>query len=181
MKLEIEGVRIRLRKLKISDARDIYDNIRDEEVVRWLLRILDPYSFNDALKFIRRTQYRIRKNKGYAFGIVLKETGRVVGVVDLFNIDWENRNAEMGYWLGRRYWNRGLMTEAVKLALKFAFQDLKLHRVSATIFEGNLASRRVLEKAGFKLEGKRREARLKFGRWQNELIYGILKSEYERC
>ena len=74
MKLEIEGVRIRLRKLKISDARDIYDNIRDEEVVRWLLRIPDPYSLNDALKFIRTTQYRIRKNKGY----VLKKTGRVV-------------------------------------------------------------------------------------------------------
>ncbi len=178
MNMELEGDRIKLRKLRLSDARDVYENIKDEEVVRWLLRIPHPYPFNEAIKFIRRTRYRIRKNSGYAFGIVLKDTNKVVGVVDIFNIDWENRNAEIGYWLGKKYWKKGLMSEAVRLILGFAFEELKLHRVSATIFEDNVASKRVLEKVGFKLEGKRREARLKFGKWHNELLYGILESDY---
>ena len=174
---EIEGERIKLRKLKLSDAGDIYNNLNDEEVVRWLLRIPFPYTLGDAVKFIRRTHYRIRKNSGYAFGIELG--GKIIGVVDLFNIDWENRNSELGYWLGRKYWNQGLMTEAVKLILKFAFEDLKLHRVSACLFEDNSASRRVLEKVGFKFEGKKREARLKRGKWYNELLYGILEAEHK--
>ncbi len=179
MKLEIEGDRINLRKLKVSDAEDIYENVKDEEVVRWTLNIPHPYPPNEAVKFIKRTHYKIRKKTGYAFGIVLKETNRVIGVVDIFNIDWENESAEIGYWLGVRYWNRGLMTEAVRLTLKFAFEELKLHRVSATLLEENVASRRVLEKTGFRLEGKRRESRLKFGKWHNELLYGILRPEYE--
>ncbi len=178
MNLELDGDRIKLRRLKLSDAKDIYENIKDEEVIRWLLRIPHPYRLEDAIKFIRGTHYRIRKGKGYAFGILLKETDRVIGVVDIFNVDWESRNADIGYWLGKKYWNKGLMSEAIRLILRFAFEELKLHKISATIFEDNVASRRVLEKVGFKLEGKRREARLKFGKWHNELLYGILESEY---
>jgi RimJ/RimL family protein N-acetyltransferase len=177
--MKSDSERVRLRKLRVSDANDIYENIRDKEVVRWLLSVPHPYSFNDAVRFIRRSQYRVKKNTAHAFGIVLKETNRVIGVVEIFNIDWDNRSADIGYWLGKKYWNRGLMTEAVKLALRFAFKELKLHRLSTTTFEENLASRRVLEKAGFRLEGKKRQSRLKFGEWQNELLYGILESEYQ--
>ena len=72
------------------------------------------------------------------------------------------------------------MTEAVKLVLKFAFEKLKLHRIYANLFEENVASRRVLEKAGFKLEGIMRECRYKYNRWHNELKFGILKKEYEK-
>jgi len=176
---KIEGERIRLRRLKPSDAKDVYENVKDEEVIRWLVNVPYPYPFDEAVKFIRRTRYRLRKRIGFAFGIVLKETNRVIGVVDLFNIDWDSGNAEVGYWIGTRYRNLGLMTEALRLMLKFAFEGLKLQRVSAKVFEENPASKRVLEKNGFKLEGRRRGARLKFGRWHDELLYGILKSDYE--
>ena len=70
------------------------------------------------------------------------------------------------------------MTEAVKLVLKFAFKKLKLHKVYANVFEQNIASRRVLENCGFKLEGVRREHRFKYRKWQNVLEFGILVSEY---
>jgi len=178
-KLEIEGERIKLRKLKLSDASDIYKNLQDREMVKWTLNIPWPYKRKDAIKFIRKTYYRIRKNSGYAFGIVLKEIDKVIGVIDIFNIDWKNKNAELGYWLGKKYWGKGLTTEAVKLMLKFAFEKLKLHRVYAGVFEENIASRRVLEKTGFKLEGIKRECRYRYNKWHNELIFGILKQEYE--
>jgi len=144
-----------------------------------LLNIPWPYKRKDAIKFIRKTHYKIRKNSEYAFGIVLKEIDKVIGVIDIFNIDWKDKNAELGYWLGKKYWGKGLMTEAVKLMLKFAFEKLKLHRVYAGVFEENIASRRVLEKTGFKLEGIKRECRYRYNKWHNELIFGILKQEYE--
>ena len=74
---EIEGERIKLRKLKLSDAEDIYKNLNDEEVIRWLLRIPFPYTLEKAVKFIKRTHYRIKKNSSYAFGIELR--GKIIG------------------------------------------------------------------------------------------------------
>ncbi|MFX0163473.1 MAG: GNAT family N-acetyltransferase [Candidatus Hodarchaeota archaeon] len=180
MKLELDGERVKIRKLKISDARDIYENVKDKDIGRWMFRFLHPYPKDEARKFIRRTHYKLKKKKGYDFGIVLKNTNKVIGVVDLFDIDWENKKAEIGYWLGKKYWGRGLMTEAVKLILKFGFEDLKLHRIYARLFEENIGSKNVLEKCGFKLEGIIREATFRNNKWHNGLIYGILKPEYEK-
>ena len=180
IKLEIDGERIILRKLRLSDALDIYKNLQDKEIVKWTLNIPWPYKKQDAVKFIRKTHYKIRKKSGYAFGIVLKETNKIIGVIDIFPIDWKNKNAEVGYWIGRKYWGKGCMTEAVKLMLKFAFEKLKLHRVYATTIEKNTASKRVLEKVGFKLEGIMRESTYIDNKWYNELIFGILKQEYEK-
>ena len=177
--IKFETERIKLRRLKLSDAQDIYENLQDKEIIKWTLNIPWPYEKQDAIKFIRETHYRIKEKTGYALGIVLKETNRVIGVIDIFKIDWKNKNAELGYWLGKKYWGRGLTTEAVKLMLKFAFEKLKLHRVYASLFEENVASRRVLEKSGFKLEGIMRECRYKHNRWHNELKFSILKNDYE--
>ena len=179
-KLKLEGKRIILRKLKLSDALDIYKNLQDKEMVKWTLNIPWPYKKQNAVKFIKRTHYAIRKKSGYAFGIVLKETNKVIGLVDISHIDWKNKNAELGYWLGKKYWGRGYTTEAVKLILRFAFEKLKLHRVYAHLFEENIASRRVLEKTGFRLEGTTRESRYRYNKWHNELRFGILKQEYEK-
>ena len=69
------------------------------------------------------------------------------------NVDHKSRCAEIDYWLGKNYWRRGLATEAMRLVLKFGFKKLKLHRIHAHTFEKNIASRKVLEKCGFKIEG----------------------------
>ncbi len=180
LKLEIEGERIKLRKLKLSDAEDIYENLQDKEMVKWTLNIHWPYKKQDAIKWIRKTHYKIKNKEEYGFAIVLKTENKVIGAVSLMHIDWKNKNAELGYWLGKKYWGKGLMTEAVKLVLKFAFEKLKLHRVYANLFEENVASRRVLEKSGFKLEGVARECRFRYNKWHNELKFGILKQEYEK-
>jgi len=72
------------------------------------------------------------------------------------------------------------MTEDVKLILKFVFEKLKLHRIYANLFEENIASKRVLQKVGFELEGITRECRYRYNKWHNELKFGILKQEYKR-
>ncbi|MDP1854232.1 MAG: GNAT family N-acetyltransferase [Candidatus Omnitrophota bacterium] len=176
---EISGERITLRKLRFSDSEDIYQNVKDREIIRWTLNIPHPYFKDSATRFIRKTHYDARKKKAYAFGIMLKKENKVIGVITLLKLDYKNRNAEIGYWLGKRYWEQGFMTEAAKLLIEFGFRRLKLHKIYAGLFEENIASRRVLEKSGFKLEGKIREPRFRYGKWHNELRYGILYSEYK--
>lgn len=178
MKLELNGNTIKIRKLKFSDAMDIYKNVKDKEVIKWTLSIPYPYPKDGAIKFIRKSHYKIKKKKSYDFGVVFKKTNRVIGIVSFNHVDWENKNAELGCWLGKKYWRQGLMTEAVKLILKFGFKKLKLHRIFAGLFEGNIASKKLLEKCGFKLEGKIRETRYRRKKWHNELTFGILRSEF---
>ncbi len=177
MRLEFDGKRVSIRPLKFSDGPDIYENVKDKEIVTWTVSIPHPYPKDGALKFIRKARYNIKKKRSYAFGIVLKETGALIGVIELMAFDWKNKNAEIGYWLGRKYWGEGLMTEAVRLILKFGFGNLGLHRIYAKLFEDNTGSVRILEKSGFKLEGRMREERYRYGKWHDALRYGILESE----
>jgi ribosomal-protein-alanine N-acetyltransferase len=176
--LRLIGERIILRPLKISDAKDIYTNIQDRKIAENTLRIPWPYRLKDAINFIKNSQKSLKKRKGFIFGIELKEKKEVVGVISLENIDFEHRHAEVGYWLGKKYRGKGIMTEAGKLVLNFAFEKLKLHRVDAGVFSDNLISQKVLKKLGFKKEGVRRHWRLKFGRWKDDVMYSILENEY---
>jgi ribosomal-protein-alanine N-acetyltransferase len=178
--LEFNGKKVTIRKLKLSDAGELYKNVNDKEIARWTLTIPYPYPEEEAVKFIRKTHYQIKTNKGYVFGIVLKDTGKIIGAIGLIKINWTHKNAEAGYWIGRSYWNRGLMTEAIELLLKFSFEQLQLHRVNAYVFTENITSKRVLEKNGFQREGEVREAIYKYETWKNLLIYGILQPDYKK-
>lgn len=180
MKTELKGNKILLRKLKTSDAKDIYENVKDKEVVKWTINIPHPYKLKDAVKFIRHSNYKLKKKKGINLGIALKETNKIIGVISLNTIDWKNKKAEIGYWLGKTHWNKGIMTEAVKLVLKLSFNELKLHRIYARIFEENIGSRRVLEKNKFKQEAKLRDSLFKFGKYHNEILFGLLKKEWKQ-
>lgn len=75
-KLEIEGERIRLRKLKLSDSDDICRNLKDREMVKWMLNVPYPFKKQDAIKWIRKTHYKMRNKKEYSFGIVLKNENK---------------------------------------------------------------------------------------------------------
>lgn len=91
--------------------------------------------------------------------------------------DYRAHRAEIGYWLARPFWGRGLMTNAVGAFVRYAFRELELRRLTAHVFEQNLASARVLEKNGFKLEGHLREHFLKEGKPLNARVYGLLRED----
>ncbi|MCS7258471.1 MAG: GNAT family N-acetyltransferase [candidate division WOR-3 bacterium] len=173
-------IKIYLRPLKISDAADLYQNIKSRRVKEYMLDLPNPYRYRDALSFIRRAQKELKKKTGYTLGIVHEDTESVIGVVSLTNIDKKNKNCELGYWLGEKYWNRGIMTQAVQKILQLAFEKLKLHRISAKSFAGNLGAIRVLEKNHFRLEGIMYEVIYRNRYWHNIFLYGILKSDYEK-
>ncbi len=91
----------------------------------------------------------------------------------------KNKKAELGYWLGKKHWGKGYVTQAVKLILNFGFNKLKLHKIYARLLAENIGSRKVLEKAGFKFEGTFKEHEYRHKRWHDVLNYGILRKDYK--
>ena len=178
--LRLVGKRIVLRPLKNPDAKDIYLNIQDKTISENTLNIPWPYKSEDAQIFIQKTKKSLQKKSDFVFGIKLKAKNEVIGCIGLHKANFEHKNAELGYWLGSKYWNQGIMTEAGMLILKFGFEKLKLHRIWCCVFSDNPASQKMVEKLSFKKEGLHRETSWREGRWRDNVRYGILDREFER-
>jgi RimJ/RimL family protein N-acetyltransferase len=87
------------------------------------------------------------------------------------------KEAEVGFWIRRKFWGRGFGTDALRAVCRFGFRSLALHRIEANVVVGNIGSRRALEKVGFRLEGRRRQAFRVGGRWYDDWRFGLLKGE----
>jgi len=180
----LEGERIFLRKVKISDAEEETNLLNDFDVIEHLgLLIKNPYPFKlrYAKKYIREVS---RKKDGYVFVIVIKNTGQIIGAVGIEDIEKKTdyQIAKIGYWVGKEYWGKGYAKEAVSLVIDFAFKKLKLRKICAHVNEPNITSQKLLEKMGFKKEGILREhVKYQFGDgWLNEFCYGLLRREWEK-
>lgn len=142
-----------------ANNRNVWINLRDVFPF--------PYTQSDARDWIR-----LATTHGFnlVFAIVVDEFA--VGAIGLRPGDDIHRHcAEIGYWLGEEYWNRGIATEAVIAVTAYAFETLAMARVHAEVFHWNTASMRVLEKAGFVREGVLRKSVFKDRQWADEVVY----------
>lgn len=145
-----------------ANNRRVWQNLRD--------RFPHPYSERDARAFIADAR---RRTPEVTFAIVVDgEASGTIGVMP--NVDVDRVSAELGYWLGEAHWGRGIMTEAVRAVTAYAVESFALTRIYATPFADNLASCRVLEKAGYVLEGRLRRAAIKDGRVIDTCLYGFI-------
>ncbi len=170
---------LKIRKIRKSDAEAIAKNINDKELIRRLANphIPYPYKLSDARSFIARAIWGWKKGTQYVFSIEVD--GEFIGLIDLHDVDKRNKKAEVGAWIGRKYWGKGYGTEALRQILKFAFDKLKLHKVTGIAFEWNIASRRIMEKVGFKYEGTLRDDYRIGNKWHNNVVYSILRDEFK--
>ena len=105
----------------------------------------------------------------------------MIGFIELDGILWTHGNAWFSIAISpREYWEQGYETEAARLALTFAFQELNMHRVQATVFSYNRRSMAMFERLGFRREGAYREFIHRDGQRYDMLLYGILRDEFER-
>lgn len=178
MKLKLETQRINLRKLKISDAKFIYQSAKDKEVTKYTFVISPPFRLKQAEKFIKKTHREWKKKIAYEFGIELKENKKLIGTIGLSEINYKNKNAKIGFWLSKKYWGKGLAKEILKLILNFGFKKLRLKRIQAKVLHRNIRAQKLLENSGFKLEGRLRKKTFFKKRWYDDLIYGLLKEDY---
>jgi RimJ/RimL family protein N-acetyltransferase len=158
-----------LRPFRRGDEASLIKHINDKFIAKNTLHIPYPYTLKDAKKWINHNLELSKKRNKQEINFAIEVNGEVVGGIGLGYID--NCSAEIGYWLGRRYWGQGIMTEAVKLVTKYAFEKLGLKRVYAYVFWGNKQSVRVLEKNGFKLEGKLKKYAKKGNKFLDALLF----------
>ncbi|MDO8467842.1 MAG: GNAT family protein [Nanoarchaeota archaeon] len=180
--MKLETKRLILRPLRMSDAKDIVENGNNLNISRWLLVVPYPYTLKDARSWIKHNQEKWKKKKkeDYTFGIEIKEERRIIGGGGLHHVN--GHSAEIGYWIGEKYHNKGYGSEMLNALINFAFKRLKLSRLEAGVFAGNPSSGRLLEKYGFEKEGYKRQARVckADGKVKDEILYGLLKKEYRR-
>ncbi|NCB31551.1 MAG: N-acetyltransferase [Clostridia bacterium] len=149
----------------LADDPGIAANLRDA--------FPSPYTLPDAQAFVANCIQG--GNRGHLLRAIVVD-GRAVGSIGLFaGQDIYRQSAELGYWLGRPFWGRGMMTEAVGRLCAEAFSRLPIVRIYAEPFAHNTASRRVLEKSGFVLEGTMRLAAVKNGKLLDWCMYALLK------
>ena len=145
-----------------ANNRKVWINLRDG--------FPHPYSVEDARKFIASALARVPET----FFAIAVEGEAVGGIGYLLHSDVERVSAEIGYWLGERFWGRGIATEAVRAVTAHAVGTHSLTRVYAVPYEWNPASFRVLEKAGYLLEGTMRRSAIKDGHVINQRLYAYV-------
>ena len=96
-------------------------------------------------------------------------------MVSLLNLDFDNKNAELGFWLGKEHWRKGYATEAIDLIINYGFNKQNLYRIYAKVMEPNIASLNLLQKVGFKIEGTLRSANYRNKKWIDDICLSILK------
>ena len=141
----------------------------------WLHWVDDHRSAADTERYIEhfRRLHELRE----AFHLGVFEAGTMCGMVSLHQIDWPNRRAALGYWVGAQWEGRGLMSRVCATTLDFAFDELKLNRIEAHCATGNHRSKRIPQRFGFRLEGVMREAEFLHQRWVDHELHALLASE----
>jgi [ribosomal protein S5]-alanine N-acetyltransferase len=158
--------------------RDSRDFLKPYEP-RWSEADLSHRVYASRLK---RGREEAKAGTDYSFFIFLRQEGRevLVGGLTLSNV--RRRAAQfvnLGYWMGREHAGKGLMTEAVGVIIPFVFDTLGLHRIHAAFLPDNVASRRVLEKNGFKEEGFAEKYLQIDGKWCDHVLFGLTRERYE--
>jgi Acetyltransferases, including N-acetylases of ribosomal proteins len=173
----LETERLILRKLRLEDAKDVFEYASDPEVSKYVT--WEPHrSIEDSINLIKFTHEYYERKEGIIWGIVYKENNKVIGTCDISPVTKHFR-AEIAYALSRDYWGKGIMTEAVKEVIRFGFERMNLNRIQAMCIPENIGSYRVMEKVGMKYEGLIREYMYIKGKFQDLKLYSILKREYQ--
>lgn len=175
----LETEHLRLRKMTLHDAGDIYAYGRDPVVAKHVL--WDAYTnINEAKGYIRYMMRKYRLGEPSSWGIEYKATRQIIGTIGFMWFQRDNASAEVGYSLSRAYWNRGLMTEALHEVIRFGFSDMNLNRIEAQHETDNPASGAVMRKCGMQKEGTLRQRLLNKGKYVDVDLYAILKKDYRK-
>lgn len=152
----LRTTRLELREIRLEDAEALFALRSDRRVMEFIGRPLmtDP---QEAIGLIERILADRAENEGITWAMTLKNAPSMIGTIGFYRLKLEHHIAEVGYMLGTDHWGWGLMSEALEAACSVGFEQYRFHRIEAITAPDNAASRRLLEKCGFALEGILRE------------------------
>lgn len=172
---KIETERLILSQLKEEDIPFVTEYLQNKIFSDLTSNIPYPYTREHSELWIKMSQEAFDNNTGYTFAIRNKD-GQIIGAIGLH--DREDDKAELGYWMGRPFWNKGYITEAALALLEFGFRELEFNKIYATYFLHNPASGRILEKIGMEEEARLKQHLKKDGEYFDVMMYSVLKNKY---
>jgi [ribosomal protein S5]-alanine N-acetyltransferase len=173
----LETNRLILRPFVAADAPAVQRLASAREIADVTANIPHPYPDGAAEQWIATHALEYETGTHITVAIVVRGEAEICGAIGL-RIDRAQEHAELGYWLGLPYWNQGYVTEAARAVVGFGFDALGLHRIFARHFARNPASGRVMQKLGMRYEGCQREHARKNERFEDLMLYGLLRSEW---
>lgn len=175
----LETERLRLRKLSMRDAGDVFAYASVPEVaehVTWEYH----RNISDSMHYLRFITQQYQDGIPSPWGIIHKELGKLIGTIGYHVWSLPNGFGEVGYALSKDFWNKGYTTEAFEEVIKFGFERLKLNRVEATCKLANTASEKVMLKCGLSYEGILKKRLFAKSEYHDLKLYSLLRSEWEQ-
>jgi ribosomal-protein-alanine N-acetyltransferase len=180
LELELETPRLRLRRFTEADVADIWPVVSNPDFPK-MMSWAAHSDRSETLGFVQAVNKSFEQNTGVVWAI--EHGQRVIGSIGLEAIVFAMRalrmdRAELGFWLAPEHWNKGLMTEASEAVMRCAFQTIGLHKVTVGCISENVASRRVIEKLGFRYVGRLEDDIWRDGKWHSHLRYELTAAEW---
>ena len=171
-------IRVYLRAFEIDDYIKIHEWRQDKDISRNFGGI--PL-FSSSLNEKKWVEDRIFDKNNVSCAICLKETHDLIGCIFLNDLDFHNRTGHVPIFIGeKKFWGKGYATDARVLMLKYAFFDRGLNRIWARVLEDNPGALKMLEKTGYKIEGKLRQANFNNGQYLDEYLLAVLRQDFEK-
>lgn len=178
--LELTTERLLLRPLQPDDVDLLWPDIADSEISKYMAWEAHTDK-SQTVEFVKGEIARRESGRGITWGVFMN--GSFCGIFSIIGLVHSHRaltfnKAELAYWLSRRYQRQGIMTEAGRRVLQFAFQELKLHKIFVSHFSVNDASGNLIKRLGFRYVGEQIEEFQKNGVWYNHKNYELLDREF---
>jgi RimJ/RimL family protein N-acetyltransferase len=178
VKTLLEGKQVRLREYRKEDVVLAHKYINDFEVKRLLvpgipfpMRLEEEEKWYDSQSAFKDT---------YNFAIESLESGEYLGGCGINEVDWKNSVAVVGIFLGKPFWNKGFGSDAMRILLRFIFEQMNINKVNLNVYSFNERAISSYVKCGFKVEGRLRQRVYRDGKYHDEVIMGILRSEFKQ-
>lgn len=175
----LEGDRVRLRWLEQTDVPRLFEIFSDSTAMRYWSSPAQT-ELAQAQELLDSIHQHFRERSLFQWGVARRSDNLIIGTTTLFDVRMEHRKAEIGYMLDRQCWGQGLMQEALRLYIQFAFGTLGLHRLTADVDPRNERSITILERLGFQREGVMRETYWVGGEVSDSLMLGLLAPDWAR-
>jgi [ribosomal protein S5]-alanine N-acetyltransferase len=180
LNLAIETTHMKLRPVIEADVDAMWPIVSKPEFPKqmsWSAHM----DREETVEFVRSRIANLVNNRGVTWAV--EHEGTFVGCVGFDDLVWQLRalrldRCELGYWLAPQVWNKGLATEAATAVVRCGFETIGLHKIKTRCFVDNHASRRVIEKVGFRFVGRAEDDVWRDGRWTTQLLYELTSPEW---
>lgn len=173
----IETERLVLRALSRDDIEFIFHHFSQDEINQ-CSQYENLANMEEAIEFYEKFIAPTNPTR-FRLGMVLKETNELIGTLGYYSWSRKDYRAEIGCDLAKKYWGRGLMTEALQALIRFGFETMKLNRIEATTNSKNERAIKLLDRIRFKKEGSQRQKYYYKGQFHDDLLYSLLKEEWK--